>query len=207
MNPPRRGRGRPPGGDSAERTRQAIIEVARRQFAERGFRGASVRAIAGEAGVDPSLINHHFGDKAQLLVATMELPFNPLERVSGVLDGPLEGMAARLIRTFCESWDPYRDVFSTLIRSSLDGGLENSQMLELARNVIIRQIAEKLDGDDAPARAGLVASQLIGLAIMRYLARLEPVASLTVDELVVAYAPGMQLMMTPGSSASSGPAR
>ncbi len=203
MTPPRRSRGRPPGGESAERTRQAIVEVARRQFAERGYRGASVRAIAGEAGVDPSLINHHFGDKAQLLVATMELPFNPLERIAGVLEGSLDDMAARLIRTFCESWDPYHEVFRALIRSSLEGGLENSQMLQLARNVIVRKIADTLDGDDAQVRAGLVASQLIGLAVMRYLARLEPVASITVDELVAAYAPGMQQIMTPGGRSGS----
>lgn len=197
MTTARRGRGRPAGGDPAQ-TRRTIIDVARRQFAERGFRGTSVRAIAAEAGVDPSLINHHFGDKAQLLLATMELPFNPLERIAGVLDGSLEGLAARLIRTFCTSWDPHREVFAALVRSSLDGGLENPPMIELARNVIVARITDRLDGDGTSLRATLVASQLIGLALTRYVARVEPVASATIDDLVTAYAPAMQHLVTPG---------
>lgn len=156
-----------------------------------------MRAIAAEAGVDASLINHHFGDKAQLLVATMALPFNPLEKITAVLDGPAEDLAARLIGTFCTAWDPHREVFSTLVRSSLDAGVENPPMLELARNVIVARITERLDGPDAPVRAALVASQLVGLAVMRYLVRLEPLASTPVEDVVATYAPAMQRLITP----------
>lgn len=201
MSPERsgRGRGRPRGGDAAQ-TRQTIIDVARAQFAERGFRGASVRSIAGAAGVDPSLINHHFGDKAQLLVATMELPFNPLERIAGILDGPLEGLGARLIQTFCGSWDPHRDVFTTAVRSTFDGSLENAPMLSLAQNIVTGRIAERLDGKDAHLRASLVISQLVGLAMLRYIARVEPLASTDVDDVVATYAPALQANITPDIS-------
>jgi len=77
-----------------------------------------MRSIAKEAGVDDYLISHYFGDKAQLLVATMELPINPLEKVQGVLAGELDGMGERLIATFLGAWDPRRDVFSTMVRST-----------------------------------------------------------------------------------------
>lgn len=192
-----RGRGRPRGGDPTE-TRQRILTAARRQFAERGFRGASVRSIAGEAGVDPSLINHHFGDKAQLLVATMDLPFNPLERIEGVLEGPVDDLAARLIRVFCESWDPYSDVFNTVVRSAFDGGLANAPMANFARNVVVTRISARLEGEDADLRASLVASQLVGLALMRYVVKLEPVATTGVDDVVSMYGPAMQEVITPG---------
>lgn len=197
MTAPRRGRGRPAGGDTA-RTRQVIVDAARRQFAERGFRGVSLRSIAGEAGVDASLISHHFGDKGQLLLATMELPFNPLERIGVVLEGPLDTLGERIIGTFCQSWDPHRDVLRTLIRSTFDGALENAPVLSLAREVIVERVAGRLDGDDAPVRAVLVVSQIAGLAVMRYVARVEPLASASIDDVVAAYAPAVQSVVTPG---------
>lgn len=191
-----RGRGRPRGGDPA-RTRQTIIDVARSQFADRGFRGTSVRSIAGAAGVDPSLINHHFGDKANLLVATMTLPFNPLEKITGVLDGPLDGLGARLVRTFCESWDPHRDVFTAAVRSTFDGRLENAPLLNFAQVVVTERFTARLEGPDGQLRASLIASQLTGLALMRYVARIEPLASTCVDDVVAAYAPALQANITP----------
>ncbi|WP_162320895.1 TetR/AcrR family transcriptional regulator [Nesterenkonia haasae] len=191
-----RGPGRPPGANSGQ-TRQAIVDAARRQFAERGFRGASVRSIAAEAGVDASLINHHFGDKAGLLIATMKLPFDPLRRIDEVLDGSLEGLAARLIRTFCESWDPQREVFSTVVRSAMGGGLDDSPLFDLLKDVIIVRFADRLKGEGAPLRATLVGSQIVGLAVMRYVAQLEPLASADVDHVVAAYAPALQTIMTP----------
>lgn len=200
MSPERRGRGRRSGGDAAQ-TRERIIEVARRQFAERGFRGTSVRAIAGEADVDPSLINHHFRDKAQLLLSTMELPFNPLERITEALEEPREELATRLIHTFCASWDPHRDVLAALVRNSLDGTMEKPPVVELARNVIIERIIDRLDGEDTQLRAALVASHLIGLALTRYVARIEPVASSPIEDIVNAYAPAMQRLITPDLSA------
>lgn len=198
MSGSRRGRGRPSGSDSA-RTRRSIVDAARRQFADRGFRGTSVRSIAAEAGVDASLIHHHFGGKSQLLIATMELPFDPLERLSTAVEGPAEGLAARIVHTFCVSWDPHRDVFSALMRSALDGGIDNPLVLQLARNVMIETIASALDGDNAHLRADLVAGQLIGLAVMRYVARVEPLASAPVDEVVALYAPAMRRIITPDS--------
>lgn len=200
----RRRRGRPRGGSAArtEQTRQAIVVAARRQFAEHGFRGASVRSIAGDAGVDPSLISHHFGDKSRLLVATMALPFDPVERIESALDGPLEGLGARLVRTFCESWDPHRDVFTTAVRSALSGagstaGPANSPLLNFAENVVTRRIAARLDGPDADLRASSVASQIIGLGLMRYVVRAAPLAEADVDAVVAVHAPAIQAAIAP----------
>jgi len=199
--PKRRGRGRPAGGDAAA-TRRGILNAARGQFAQKGFRGASVRAIAREAGVDPSLVHHHFGDKSQLLVASMEIPFNPLEKIGQVVAGPIDGLAERLVRTFCSSWDPHQDVFNAIARSTLGGGLENPPMMELVRDLIVTRFAERIEGPDARLRAGLIASQLVGLAMIRYVIRVEPVAGASVDDLVAQYAPAIDAILsqhdTPG---------
>jgi AcrR family transcriptional regulator len=191
MTETRRGRGRPRSGDSAD-TRQAILDAARAQFAAKGFQGTSMRAIAKDAGVDASLISHYFGDKSQLLAATMELPINPVDKIRGVLEGGPDGLAERLLRTFLESWDPHRDVFSTLVRTTLGSGDAQAPMLQLARNVLVSSLREGIDGDDAELRATLIAGQLIGMATVRYVIRLEPLATASIDEVVRLYAPAMQ---------------
>ena len=190
-----RGRGRPAGGTTGD-TRAAILAAARSQFAARGFKGASMRSIAGEAGVDASLISHYFGDKSQLMVATMQLPVNPIEKIAGVVAGGPDGMAERLVRTFLNAWDPHREVFSTLVRTTLGGGDTEAPMLQLARSVLIAKLLEVLEGDDRELRATLIASHIIGMATLRYVAKLEPLADAPIEDVVAAYAPSMQLLIS-----------
>ena len=190
-----RSRGRPAAGTAGD-TRAAILAAARSQFAARGLNGASLRSIAREAGVDASLISHYFGDKSQLLVATMQLPVNPIEKIAGVVAGGPDGMAERLLRTFLTAWDPHREVFSTLVRTTLGGGDTEAPMLQLARSVLVAKLLEVLEGDDRELRATLIASQMIGMATMRYVAKLEPLAGATIEEVVSAYAPPMQLLIS-----------
>ena len=189
-----RSRGRPAGGTTGD-TRAAILAAARSQFAARGFSGASLRSIAREAGVDASLISHYFGDKSQLLVATMELPVNPVEKIAGVVAGGPDGMAERLLRTFLTAWDPHREVFSTLVRTTLGGGDTEAPMLQLARSVLVASLLEVLVGDDRDLRATLIASQLIGMATLRYVAKLEPLADAPIEDVVGHYAPSLQRLM------------
>ena len=191
MTASRRSRGRPAADDSFD-TRQAILDAARTQFAAKGFAGASLRAIARDAGCDASLISHYFGDKSRLLVATMQLPVNPVEKIQSVVEGGPDGLAERLLRTFLESWDPHRDAFSTLVRTTLGSDDAQAPMLQLARNVLISSLIDVLEGDDRELRATLVASQLIGMATMRYVVRMEPLASAPVDDVVRLYAAAMQ---------------
>jgi AcrR family transcriptional regulator len=198
MTKPTRRRGRPAAG-SASDTRAAILAAARSQFAARGFTGASMRSIAKEAGVDASLISHYFGDKAQLLVATMELPINPLEKVQGVLAGGLDGMGERLIATFLGAWDPHRDVFSTMVRSTLGSQDPHATpVFQLAQNVVVAGLRERMTEADADVRAPLIASQIVGLALMRYVLRLEPVASAPAEEVARTYGAAVQAILTPG---------
>lgn len=193
MTAPRR-RGRP-SAHTAGDTKQAILDAARTQFAAKGFAGASLRSIAADAGVDASLISHYFGDKARLLVATMQLPVNPVEKIALVVEGGPDGMAERLLRTFLSAWDPHRDAFSAMVRTTLGSGDGQAPMLQLARDVLITSLLSVIEGDDRELRANLIAGQLIGMATMRYVVRLEGLADASIDDVVRLYAPPMQQLI------------
>ncbi|MDQ3156276.1 MAG: TetR family transcriptional regulator [Actinomycetota bacterium] len=194
-----RRRGRPAAGSGPDQ-RELILGVARQQLAAKGFAGSSLRAIAREAGVDPSLISHYFGDKAGLLVATMQLPFNPLEKILPVLAGDVEGLGVRLVTTFLEAWDPHRDVFSALLRSTFGSGDPSTMpAVQVAQNVVVKGLRAKLSGPDADIRATLAASQVIGMATLRYVARLEPVASAPAELVARWYGPAIQELLTPSA--------
>lgn len=196
MTPAGRGRGRPAG--EATDTRERIIEVARRHLAAKGFAGASMRGIAREAGVDPSLISHYFGDKAGLLIATMQLPFNPIELITPVLAGPLDGMGLRLVTTFLGAWDQHREVFSAVLRSTFGAGDPGTMpAVQVAQNVIVSGLRSRLEGPDADIRATLAAAQIIGMATLRYVAGIEPLASATAEDVARIYAPAIQQLLTP----------
>lgn len=189
-----RARGRPRRADAVDR-RAAILDAARSEFATKGFAGVSVRAIARVAGVDASLVNHYFGSKEGLLVATMDLPVDPVAKIAAVVaDGPV-GLGERLVRTFATAWDPHRDVFSSLVRTSLGSGGDDTPVAQVAREVLGTQLVAVLDGDERELRAALVASQLIGMATFRYVVRLPAVAEASIDDLVRWYAPAVQRLV------------
>ncbi len=180
-----------PAGRSAGDTRARLVEAAREQFAARGFAAASARSIAAAAGVDPSLVNHHFGGKEGLLVATMDLPIDPVEKITGVVAHGVDGLGARLVRTFLETWDPHRDAFSALLRTAMSSP-DHAPAVEIARGVLLARLATVTTVD----RAALVVAQVVGLATARYVVRIEPVASASVDDLVAVYGPAVQAVVT-----------
>lgn len=198
MTTNRRGRGRPPAGDTADR-RAAVLDAARRQFAERGFDRTSLRAIAGDAGVDPSLVRHYFGDKQGLLVATLDIPVDPLEKIGSVLAGPIASVGETLVRTFLEAWDPHREVFATLVRSTLtgDAGAE-SPVGQLVGRVIVDGLTHRLEHeevDEARLRAAQAASVVAGLGVARYVLRVEPLASASVDDVAARHGAAVQALL------------
>lgn len=193
---PRR-RGRPRAEERAGDTRDRLIEVARRQFAAAGFDRASLRAIAAEAGVDASLIRHYFGDKAGLLVATMQLPVNPAEILRSIIaEGP-DGLGARLVEGFLTAWDPHREVIASLVRTTFADAAVVPPALQVVRGVVVASLREVLTGKDVALRADLIAGQILGLAMLRYVRPIEPLGSAPRARVVQWYAPAMQQLVTP----------
>ena len=194
---PARRRGRPRTEERTADTRQRLIEAGRRRFAVDGFDRASVRAIAAEAGVDPSLIRHYFGDKAGLLVATMQLPVNPVEILRSVIaDGP-DGLGRRLLDAFLTAWDPHREVIAGLVRTTFGDAAALPPALQVVRGVVIAALRDVLAGRDAGLRADLIAGQLLGLAMFRYVRPVEPLASASRARVIEWYAPALQQLVTP----------
>ncbi|HEV8649740.1 MAG TPA: TetR family transcriptional regulator [Actinomycetes bacterium] len=187
--------GRRPG-DSG--TRDAILDAARRAFAERGYDAATIRAVAEAAGVDPALVHHYFGSKEQLFVTTMELPVDPTELVARLLAGDREHIGERIAATFVSVWDQTANQhpFIALIRSAVSSEKAATMLREFLAHALFRRITDQLGMPDGHLRASLVASQLMGLAIARYIIRIEPLASAPPPVVVAAIGPTLQRYVT-----------
>jgi AcrR family transcriptional regulator len=188
--------GRRPGNQD---TREAILAAARRAFAEKGFDGASIRYIATGAGVDPALVHHYFGPKDQLFLAAMRAPIDPTKFLPQLTQGGVDGFGERLIRTFLSIWDsPAGAAAAALVRSAVQHEWTARLLREFLTTQILRRALSQLNLDptEAPMRTNLVASQMIGLAMARYIVKLEPLASASPDEIVTAVAPTIQRYLT-----------
>ena len=191
-----RPRGRPVGVTDA---RAKIIDSARAAFAERGYDGATIRRIAGDAGVDPALIHHYFGSKEGLFAEVVQFPVSPDDVVATVLaDGP--GHAGeRIARTFLGMADnpATRDALLAMIRSAVTSPVTASVLREFISRGPLSKVAATLDGPDARLRVELAMAQVMGVLVSRYVLRLEPLASASKDEVVAYLGPTIQRYLTP----------
>lgn len=191
--------GRRPG---QQNTRQAILAAAREAFGERGYDGATIRAIADGAGVDPALVHHYFGTKQRLFLATVQPPIDPAEVIPRVVAGGAEGLGARLAETFLSVWeDPVTGpAFEALLRGAFSNRVSERLVREFFAVQVVRTAIQQLSltvpADEVPLRAGLVGSQLFGLAVTRYILRFEPLASTPRAVVVAAVAPNLQRYLT-----------
>lgn len=192
---PRHGRrGRRPG---APDTRAAILSAARELFAAQGYGATSVRSIAAAAGVDGSLVHHYFGTKDDLFVAALELPVDPRERLAAVIAQGPEGAGEGMLRVFLSVWDDpeLRLPLLGMARNLLDptGQRLLSQGFLPA---VLQPIGVAMGIDRPELRMPVVASQVVGLILLRYLLEVEPIASMAADDVVAIYAPTIQRYLT-----------
>jgi AcrR family transcriptional regulator len=187
----RRRTGRRPG---AEDTRGRILDAARASFAERGFDGTSVRAVAAAAGVDPALVHHYFGTKQRLFVAASTFPVDLRASIAAVLAGPPEALGERFVRFVVTLWDgpEVRPLLMGVVRSATTDPTAAGMLRRMLADGPLEAIAHAIDRPDAPARAGLAGSQLVGLVLARYVIGVEPIASMTPEEVAAAVGPTIQ---------------
>ncbi len=188
------GRGRRPG---APDTRAEILASARTLFAARGFANTSVRAVAADAAVDPALVHHYFGTKDDLFMAALQIPVDLRAMLAPVVEQGPDGAAERMLRTFLSVWDDpeHQAAFVVLFRSLIEPSGERL-LKEGFLPVVLRPLAESLGLERPELRIQLVASQVFGLIICRYILRLEPLALMTADQVVGTYAPTLQRYLT-----------
>jgi AcrR family transcriptional regulator len=198
--------GRRPGVSG---TREAILDAARRAFAEQGYQRATIRGVAELAGVDPALVHHYFGTKQDLFVAAVQLPINPVPQLMAVLGEDPDRTGERIVEVFLSVWDHAADrsPLLALIRSAVGDERAAAMLREFITEEVLGQLAHRLGSPDARLRATLVASQLIGLAMARYIVRVEPLASAPAAELTAAVGPTLQRYLTGDVAAAPRPAR
>ncbi|MFB6825152.1 TetR family transcriptional regulator [Streptomyces virginiae] len=198
--PRRRGPGRPrqDEADDGPGTQERIRLAAREVFAERGYDKTSVRGIAKVAGVDPALVHHYFGSKDDLFAAAIEVSIEPALVVPAVIGEGPEGVGERLARYFLGVWEnPVTRVpLLAVIRSALTHEAAAKVLRELVLRRLLARVAADLDVPDPTFRAELAASHMVGIAILRYVVQVEPLASADPEKIVALVAPTLQRYLT-----------
>ncbi len=183
-----------------------LLDSARVEFTERGFESATVRAIAQRAGVDAAMVNHWFGSKDALFVAAMEIPVNPDEIVPRLLAGDPAELGTRIVRTFLTVWDANGGGAMAALMRSVSSHESAARMLrEFITRVIFGRVVAAVAPDCPELRASLCATQVAGLGMVRYVIRLEPLASADHDTVVAAIAPNLQRYLTGDLGAPASP--
>ncbi len=183
--------GRRPG---ASGSRAAILAAARRAFAAHGYDGATIRGIAGQAGLDPAMVPHFFGSKQGLFVAAMEFPVDPAALLPGLLAPGVDGLGERLVRFFLSIMEAPGDrgAFLGLIRGAVTHEESAALLREFVTREVLGRVAAAVNESQPELRATLVGSQLVGLAMARYVIRIEPLAAADPETVVAAVAPTIQ---------------
>ena len=191
----RRG-GRRPGRPE---TRAHVLAAARDAFSVAGFAGTTMRQIAAAAEVDPALIHHYFGSKRQLFLEAVQAPADPQVALRPVLDGGPHEAGERLATVFLGLWDgPAGLQGAALLRSAVSEESAAALLRELILTQVLLPVLEHVGVEPAerPLRAGLLASQLGGLALTRYVLAVPWLAAAPASTVVTAVAPVLQHYLT-----------
>jgi AcrR family transcriptional regulator len=181
------------GGPRSEGTRRAILDAARATFAGRGYEQTTIRAVAAQAGVDASMVMRYFGSKAGLFTAavTMDLDIPDLRSVPASDRGDL------LVRLFVTRWEHpvHGDEMIAMLRAGVTSEIVAEQFQSVLSQLVTEPIAA-LGDERAAERGTLIAAQLLGLGLCRYILRFEPLASMSDDDVVAAIGPSVQRYLT-----------
>ena len=180
-------------------SRSQILGAARKLFAEQGFEGTSLRQIAREAGVDPAMIHHFFKSKDELFALSVEMPADPAQVLAGVDSHDPGQRAEAIVRAVLRLWEsPAQHSLVAFIRGTIGSKAKTAMLREMVSRTILSRIMAGVPGtaDEIGMRSNLVASQMVGLMLTRYVIRLEPLASATEDEVIRLVAPNIQHYLT-----------
>jgi AcrR family transcriptional regulator len=192
--PGRRGRR---GG--ASESRGQILDAARRLFAEHGFDGTSLRQVARAAGVDPAMIHHFFKGKDELFALSVELPADPEQVLAGMADSDPAQRAELIVRAVLRLWEsPAQAGLLAFLRGTIGSKAKTALLRETVTRRVVSRIMASVPGnpEEVALRGSLVATQVVGLMMVRYVVRLEPLASATAEDVVRLVAPNVQRYLT-----------
>lgn len=183
--------GRRPGSPD---TRGEVLDAARHRFATEGYAGASVRAIAADAGVDPALVHHYFGTKRDLFREAAAFPVDADEVVARISARGREGAAEALAHAFFGVWEreDTRPRLLSVLRSAMTHDDAAALLRTFVGEELLGPVASALGVHD-PLRVSLAASQMVGVAMLRYVVQVEPLANAEVDAIIDHVTPALHL--------------
>jgi AcrR family transcriptional regulator len=190
----------------SDRTRAAILDAARAQFQQQGYDRTSIRSVAAAARIDPSMVMRYFGSKQGLFAAAAHVDL----LLPDLSDVPPRGRGQALLEHFVRRWegDLSDDVLMLLLRSAVTDEGAAQRLRTVFQEQLVAALSAVHPPDEALRRAGLIASQTLGIALGRYLLRLPGLTDRPAAELVADLAPTIQRYLagplaTPGGSGSA----
>ncbi|MFG1933082.1 TetR family transcriptional regulator [Mycobacterium sp. NPDC048908] len=191
-------RGRRQGGPVS---RDAVLAAAKQRFAAEGYEKTTLRAIASDAHVDPSMVLYLFGSKEELFRESLRLILDPDVLVAALTGGPGDDpdIGTRMVRTYLRIWEAPDTAAS--MRAMLQSATSNTDAHDAFRgfmqNYVLTAVSDVLGGgEQARLRATLAASQLVGTAVLRYIIEVPPLATLPPDDVVALIAPTVTRYLT-----------
>ena len=186
-------------------SRDAVLSAAKERFATEGYEKTTLRAIARDAHVDPSMVLYLFGSKEELFRESLRLIIDPevlVAALTGATDDEPD-IGTRMVRTYLRIWET-PDTAAT-VRAMLQSATSNSHAHDAFRgfmqNYVLTAVSAVLGGgEQARLRATLAASQLVGTALLRYVIEVPPLATLPVEEVVALIAPTVTRYLTADAS-------
>ncbi|MBO0853592.1 MAG: TetR family transcriptional regulator [Nocardia sp.] len=185
----------------SDSTRAAILRAARRRFADQGYARATIRSIAADADIDPSMVMRYYGSKDGLFDAALDIDLG-LPDLSEVDD---DALGEALVRRFLELWEPApvatdgapgNDLLMALLRSAVSDESAAARARRIFAEQVMPMVLRTGDRADAPRRAGLVVTQILGFALCRYVLRLPEVVALSPAEIVTTVGATLQRYLT-----------
>ena len=180
----------------SDATRAAILTAARERFAADGYERATIRAIAADAGIDPTMVMRYYGNKEKLFAAAAEVDI----RLPDLTEVPRDRVGTRLARHFLDRWE-HDETMAALLRAGATNEGAAQRMRDMFAHQLVPVVAPIVaracpDPSQAAARAALVSSQVLGAALCRYVLRLEPFVTMPIDEVIAWLGPTLQRYLT-----------
>ncbi len=175
-----------------------IVAAARASFAEHGWAGTTMRGVARDAGVDPALVHYYFGSKEDLIEASTTPPPEWMEAMRAAVTSPEQTRGEAIVRNVM--W-VYRqpelaDLWRSVLLAAAHEPRTREKIVQIVASSIVPAVASTITKEERTLRASLVASQTLGMVMMRYIWRIEPLASLPDEEIVALVAPAVQRYLT-----------
>jgi AcrR family transcriptional regulator len=177
---------------------ERITAAARASFAQNGWAGTTLRGIARDVDVDPALVHYYFSSKEDLLDASTMPPAGWIESIQATNAVPVRERGEAIVRNVIWSWTQpeIREVLSSILLTAAHEPRTREKLRAFVTASLLPAIASRIEGEERLLRASLIASQVVGLALLRWVWEIEPIASLPDDELVALVGPTIQRYLT-----------